>query len=456
MLAAPGQARVLLWPNGERAPGEVGALMAGAQTALASGGEAAWYNPAGMAKERRTVIVASGAVAELQHVSGQRGEGARAQAAPGFLSVVTGGSERQAEPRFSYGLFLAWPTRNRFETRLESDLVVGQEALPETLLGPQDLDALFPDGIARTETALGGGELSVLSPGLGFGLAITRWFRAGLSVRWDRVRLEERSQSFVNFSAAGEEGSGDALAGFSQTQADYEGSGARMIYTLGVQLDFTRVFTAGLTYRLPSREEHGRGRVFLARSSGLTVSSGDQELLDTQESVFVDEGSVPFQLRTPGEWRLGLGFLFDVLTVEVDWVKREGVGSYAAFPAQESTSTAGRITQLPAFTTSLRPSEGYALGLAFSAGGEGTLLLGYAHDGSGVPADDALFRKVQVSTFSGGYHFARGPFSGSMGVVYRSAEESNAAFPELGGGAAQENDVSYSAYGFQLGASFIF
>jgi long-subunit fatty acid transport protein len=455
LLARDADARVLIWPNGERAPGEVGSLMAGAQVAVASGSEAIWYNPAGMAKERRTVLTANQIVVDTDEVSTGSSDGATARAGPGFLAWVTSPSQRRSAHRLSYGFSLTWPIRNRLETRLDSLARIGQEALPDALLGPLDLDAVFPDGIERSEAAQGMGELDVVSPGLALGFVIAPWLRTGLAIRWERVRLAERSQAFVGFSAEGPENSGDSLSGFSRTAATLEGEAARLNYVLGFQLDVARSFSAGLTYRFPSRDERGHGRVFLSRASALTVTRSHQVVLDTEDSFLVDQDEVPFELRTPGELRIGAAFLFDLFSIELDWIRRDALGGYEVFPALESDPAGGGVRQFPSVRTSLQATSSYALGLVLAMGRGASLLAGFAHDASGVPTDDAVFRHFDLTTLSAGYHFARGPFSASLGLVYRFGEESGVNFPDPGGGEVLSNDVSFSSYGFGLGFSYI-
>ena len=153
------KARVLLFPNGERAPGELGAPMAGAQVALASGTEAAWYNPAGMAKEGRTVLSGGGFGPELHDVNINGSQVASLRSVPGFLSFSTSPSSPETRRRFSYGFFLFWPVQNEFSTQLVDDQVIDQQGLPSSLLGPLDLDAIFPEGIDRSESTSGFGEL---------------------------------------------------------------------------------------------------------------------------------------------------------------------------------------------------------------------------------------------------------------------------------------------------------
>ncbi len=448
-------ARVLLMPNGEGTPGQLGLFMAGAQVAVTSGAEAAWYNPAGMAKESRTLLAADGFGTVTENVNVRDSEGSSARAAPGFLSLVASTSERGRRPRFSFGSFLAWPLNHRFTTRLESRTTIGQAGLPESLTGPAQVDALFPDGIERTETARGLGSLQVVSPGFGFGLAAGPWFRFGGSFRLERVHLEERSETLVRFSAVGEQGSGDSLSGSSRTLAHFQGDGSRTISTLGFQADLARSFSAGLAIRFPSTDERGSGRILYSRGRALSVSRGGEPLVDSADFTFVEADEVEFSLRTPRELRVGLALLFDTLTVEFDWIRREALGSYEVFPARESAPESGAPFQTSPLRTSLEGSTSYALGVALGVGGGGSFLLGFALDSSGVPADDPVFRNVDFNTVSGGYYFVRGAFAASLGFTYRESDERAVNFPLLGEDDPVQEQIKISSYGFHLGFSFI-
>ena len=458
MLALPQllQARVLLFPNGERMPGEIGVFMGGAQVALASGTEAAWYNPAGMAKEARTVVSGGGFGMELQDVELDSGAAPAIRPLPGFLSFSTSPSASGAEHRFSYGFFLFWPVQNEFPTRLVDDRSIDQQGLPPTLLGPQDLDALFPDGIARSENAGGFGELSIAVLGFAAGIEIAEWFRAGVSLRWERLRFEERTDAVVAFAAGGTAENPDVLSGFQQTSAVLLGEAQRFVYTLGFQIDQGRSLTWGLTFRFPSQGHRGDGSISLAQSSGLRVTQSNQDLVDTREFLLVREQGVNFALRSPGEIKLGVAWRLDTFTIELDWTRAQRQGGYQVFPAVASGPESTRAVQIAPLRTALNEVDRYAVGVAVSSGESSSFLFGFTRDTSAVPADDPVFRKVDLNTLSGGYYLSRGAFSGSAGVAYRFGEESAVSFPQFDGATAVPGAVSFQSYSLLVGASYIF
>lgn len=448
-------ANVLLFPNGGRAPGELGALMAGAQVALASGTEAAWYNPAGMAKEARTVLTAGGFGAELQEVRPGSGDGAY-RPLPGFVSFSTSASPPASANRLSYGFFLYWPVDHSFSTSLTDARVIAQQDIPASLVGPVNLDALFPDGIERSEYTAGFGELLVLTTGAALGYEAFDGIRVGVSVHWEHLRFTESSQSSVVFSAGGTPADTGDLTGFRQTSVTLLGESERLVYTLGIQADIGRRFTMGFTHRLPSRSHKGNGSFRLAQSGGLQVVDSGTVVSDAQEFSQIAEDGLPFVLRQPGESRLGLAWQLESFTVEVDWIRSRRLGSYQVFPTVSSDSASTRALQIDSLNTSLDAANRYALGLGFSVGENGSLLFGYARDRSAVAADDTLFRKVDLNTLSGGYYFTRGGFSGSAGLAYRSGEAPSTPFPRVDGDTTLKGDVSVKSYSMLLGGSYIF
>ena len=446
---------MLIFPNGERTPGELGVFMGGAQVALSSGTEAAWYNPAGMAKESRTVVTAGGFGVDVDEIRVNGSRELVVRPTPGFFSFTTSPTSPRSFPRFAYGFYLWWPVQHELPARFEDSRLVDQGGVPPTLVGATNLNALFPQGIGRQETARGFGELRIISPGFAFGLGLSRWLRAGMSARWERIRFEERSDSRVSFAAGGLPAP-DELNGFTQTSAVFQGDAQRLIYLFGLQVDFGRSFKAGLTYRLPSQNEDGSGDVFFAQQSSLTVTSGGVGVLDNSEFLFAQGDGLPFKLRTPDEFRLGLAMRFENVTAEVDWIRTGSLGSYEVFRALNGSPASTRSFQTARLTTSLNAVNRYAAGLAVAAGDNSAFLFGYARDTSGVPGDDPVFRKVDFDTLSAGYFFSRGALSASTGLVYRSAEEGAAAFPQLGGTGSLPGNVVIKSYSLRVGFSFIF
>jgi hypothetical protein len=96
------------------------------------------------------------------------------------------------------------------------------------------------------------------------------------------------------------------------------------------------------------------------------------------------------------------------------------------------------------------------VGVAVSSGESSSFLFGFTRDTSAVPADDPVFRKVDLNTLSGGYYLSRGAFSGSAGVSYRFGEESAVSFPPFDGATAVPGAVSFQSYSLLVGASYIF
>ena len=179
-------------------------------------------------------------------------------------------------------------------------------------------------------------------------------------------------------------------------------------------------------------------------------------MTDTQGFSLISAENLPFALRLPGQTRVGIALRLDSLTAELDWTRTRRLGAYQVFPAVSSDPVSSQALRIDPSETSLNQVDHYAMGLAFSFGATGSLLFGYAQERSAVPADDALFRKVDFETVAGGYFFTRGGFSGSAGLAYRFADESEAAIPELGGDTPVSASISLRSYALLVGGSYIF
>lgn len=296
----------------------------------------------------------------------------------------------------------------------------------------------------------------ILTTGAAMGYEGIEGFRMGFSARWELVQFAETSESSVVYSAGGSGATTGELTGFRNTTVALLGEAERLVYTFGLQYDFGRWLTAGFTYRPPSQSHSGTGSVRLAQSSGLQVVDSGSVLTDAQEFSLVAEDHLPFVLKLPAQLKLGLALQLTSFTLEVDWLRSRKLGSYQVFPEATSDPVSTRSLQIGPLETSLHEVDRYAAGLALPVGESGSMLFGYAQDRSAVPSSDAVFRTISLETFSGGYYFTRGGFSGSAGLVYQFAKEPATEFPQLGGEPSVTTNVSIKSYALLAGASYIF
>ncbi|MCH7476829.1 MAG: hypothetical protein IIA14_01860 [SAR324 cluster bacterium] len=457
-LLLPGSlaAQVVLFPHGGGLPGEIAPFLAGAQGALASGPEAVWFNPAGLAKEGRTKVTAGASLLDSSHpfLGGARGE--VSGVAPGFLSLGGSFTRRGSFPQINYGFFFSETGNHEFRVPLDRREVADQSALPPTQVGPGNLNALFPNGIGVAHRATGVGKLEVTAPGVAIGMAFAKWIRLGLSIRLENVVLAERSETVRTFFAVGAPGSGTSLAGFAHTSALLEGESERLVYTLGLQVDFGDSVSTGLTVRLPSEHRKGQGRVFLAQSSSLRVTQAGQNVQDSVAFSVIDASNVKFRLESPLETRLGIAFLFRGVVVEVDAIRVDDQDAYQVFPAQQSGPPSTQATQLPALRTSGEAVTRYAAGMAVKLGRDTSLLLGLATDESAVPEGDPLFTRIDLVTFATGFFFAQGPFSAAFGVTLTVGDAGPSQVPQPGSATPLAATVAYESFSLRLGGSYLF
>lgn len=452
LLATGAHARQLLLPHGETPPGELGFLMAGAQIALASGSEAGWYNPAGLVKESRARLLVGGLGVSEGRVEAGEGSGGFWGTDGGYASWSSGVPRSGRGAKVAFGVFYAAPFKMEFSLDITDERVVDSTALRPSLAQGRNIDILFPDGLTRTEHTTGAGRMESFQPGVAFALKLTEGFRLGFSLKYERLRLESGYASQTSYS--GENGAGTAFfSGVNNQAGGLEGDVERWMGAMGVQVDLGKAFTLGVIYEV-SGTLGGEGALFYARNETLSISEGGVGT-NFSESVLVDEKKVGFDLKRPLKFGLGLAYISDELVVELDILKYAAQSAYQVFPALPSSPDSSTPAEFPATYHSLEGTTHYALGLAFPTGGRNAFLLGMATDVSGVPADDPLFRSIQINTVSGGYYSSKGKLSWSVGGAYRYGSSSQAVFPETEGTTPIEADIQYKALSFRLTGSYL-
>ena len=164
----------ILVPQRPAMAGVTGRYFADAQTAMAAGVDAQWYNPAGLPLGPRRAVSA-GAVPIMREqltASGQAEEQLRAGA--GFVAMAWGPDPRGDYPRLGVGWHLSWPDAEDMSASASTGGVIDAGAVPSDLRGGTDISSAFPEGIRREERSTGRGALQTLSIGAQVGLAARR------------------------------------------------------------------------------------------------------------------------------------------------------------------------------------------------------------------------------------------------------------------------------------------
>lgn len=453
----PACARTLLLPNAGTVAGEVAPLMAGAQVALAGGPEALFHNPAGLALEARTVATAGAQPATWQEADA--GEAERAfGSGPGFFALADPLGSARGYPRFAYGVGLSWPLAQEITLRYQDESPGTEASLPPGLADSGDVDSALPGGFTIRERSDGLGRLRAGGPGLGLAVAVADWFRVGAGLRIERVTLSQRSRTDRFYEGRDSNGSVDELDGHSLNELVLQGHADRLVYALGLQVDLGPGATAGLVLRLPSDHLSGAGRVYLNRDRHLLLTSDGSPVAGypRDELVVIDEEDVAFRLESPRALHLGLAFRFDWMVAELDVIRVGEQSAYEVFPAAESGPSSTDAARLGPLRTAGEGTTRMALGLAFSGGPGTSYLLGLAVDPAATPADDPLFRRLNLLTVSGGIYRTAGRFSGAAGVSYRFADAPAVRLAEPGTEADAIRPVSYTHAAVHLAGSVAF
>lgn len=453
LVNRPAFARVFLISNGQNLPGEFGFLMGGAQAALASGGESFAFNPAGLVRETGEQLSVGGLLLRFQKLGTGAGEISEFTSTPANISWSGEISQGRGFPRFAYGISLVQTLENRFPSIIDDLRTGGTEALPFGLGGPPAaFNTDFPNGVQVSETSDGLGELSITSSSLGLAVAMADWARLGFAVRLERVHLAQRSQMALEFSGS----SGPlTLEGQSLTAWMVEGDAERISYSLGVQMSLGEGLSFGAAVFFPTRTLSGNGRVSLRHNSRLATAGGGS-VPSNNLAVVIDSRGLPFRLERPRVVNIGLAFVSDWFLAEFDLIQVDNLGPYQVLPATDSRPPSTQPVQQPALTTSSEGALNFSVGMAFLQSERTSWLVGLTSDQSPVPADDPVFRKVDLTTLALGVYHVRGRFSGTLGFSFQQADASQLSFPASDGSAPIFRRVRLSSTGFHATGSMGF
>jgi hypothetical protein len=454
----PAVAGVLLVPNGAAAPGELGFGMGGAQAALASGGEALWYNPAGLANERGSRLTLSGELLRWQTSAGDGPAVTSAGLGLGSVAYAHALGSRRGYPRFTLGLSLALTADPHLPSQIAGPRTGSAASLPpglsvdgSTWQNGTVLDGDFPSGLALSDSGDALGELRVFTPSLGLGIATSDWLRLGLALHVERISFSERLTRATTYSGSD---ASNKLSGTSLLAWSVTGEALRLTPALGVQLDLSGSLLLGITLVLPAQSMAGSGHVHYQRSDAFAwdVGGGPQSAAGT---VLVDRSGQAFRLDSPQRTQVGLAWRSDTFLVEFDVYRSGTVGSYTVLPAADSVPPSDAFT-LPALHTSANAVLGFAVGMAYAQSERTSLLLSLAVDPSPVPADDPLYRSVTFVTVGAGAYHVRGDLSLSIGLVLREGHENAVSFAAPDGGQAVLASATIRQVAVQFGTSLAF
>lgn len=446
LLANPSSASPLLLATGERPFGPGAGGLGGVQAALAGSVDAAWHNPAGLARDPREEAYLDAGALELGETTLGKNGRSNLTALPGAVGWVSGPTRRR--PWLGFGFFVHAPVWQSPSDHIDETRTIATADLPPAASGAVSPGA-FPGGIERGESGISSGALTIVAAGAGLGVRLSDGLRLGAAVRVERVSLRLR-EAFTQ-SYAAEEG-GATLSGFTQSSADLAGEANRAVAVVGIQMDVTERVSVALISRQPSYHLGGSGSVRINRTDSLTVSSGGTSTAFTH----VQSDHTPFELRSAGSLRLGVGFQSGTMALELDVEQGLPLGAYKVFPALESGPPSTTAARQDALVTRSNGVTRYGIAALFAQDSDASWLFSFATDPSPVPAFDSIFRKMDVYRFTAGYYATRGRFAGAVRLGYETAETPATRFPHLTDSDAVTVPARFTRWTLGCSGSYVF
>lgn len=453
-LALPAAAGPVLYPNGQPMPGELGYLLGGAYAALASGGEAMWYNPAGLADAPRRRLTVGGDLLRSRRITA--GGPSVEDAGPGSGSLAYADVLGRAHgfPRYGVGFAFADVAQVRLPSRFDHTSQGRAADLPPGFPVPPGFDTDFPDGYRLRETGEAEGALRVLSPSVGLAVAPADWFRVGVGLYVERLTMSLRSSGVQTFDGSANSGS-NTITGDSQRAWSVTGDSLRYATAVGVQMDMAGRLVLGLVWRSPTETLSGSGRLHYQRADDIAIGVGAPGT-PQQETAIVNGDGLPFRLDAPGRVTVAVALRSDRVLVELDAYRVLPQATQQVLPSTETQPPSTLARVLPPVETTGRGALGMALGVAWARSDRTSLVLGIGSHPSAVAADDGVFRNVPVTVISGGVYHVRGDVSGSVGLVHRRASANGVRFPAPDGSEGPPQSVDVVDLAIQAAGSLSF
>jgi hypothetical protein len=449
----PCAAQVLIYPNGQRIPGELAGALGGASIALVTGPESAWINPAGLASDAGPALTAGADTLEYDTTTVSGRSNSRFDAAPAFAAFAWGSGGRRNEPGWGAALALDWPTFIRHRTSTGSTDTIRADKVP----GQIDTGGLdvFEDGIHTRRTGSGVGELRVLSTAFAAAYGPSDAIRFGFSVEWQRVEFLDQSASLTTYRADIHDGADQSYRAHVLAESRFEGQVDRIVPALGVQVRPITGVLLGIYARLPSRFAGGNGSVRWSQSSGAALDSGDSRSAPVSSLATAERAGEEFDLRTPLEAGFGLGFAGSSTSFEFDMVRSYGEPRYSVLAVPESAPPSTSVFQPRAYRTGSVPTTHWRTGFTLSVGDNAAWMLGVRDDSSDVTPDDPVFRRLDLYTVSTGWAVQRGSASASFGLFYQYSSPQHVSFPSPLGDTHSQESVDVKGLGLRLAGTWL-
>lgn len=453
LLTAPLRASPLLLSTSDR-PFGPSSGMGGVQVALAGSTDALWANPAGIARNTFSEGFFDAGALTLQDVTIGKLSDSTLDASPGGGGWVRGPTRER--PRWGYAVGIHVPAWQNVNSSLDDTRLITGGQLPGSVTGSLSYSTLFPGGIHRQEFDTSSGDLQVVAPMAGVGYRVSDSLRVGAMLMLQRVSFRIQESFAQSFSAEDNTTTANVLAGSTQSSSAYHGEANRMVLSFGAQWELSSQIVLGATWRQPSQAIGGVGQVRVNRSDSLLVTQNRGTLQQATAVTHIDASDTAFELRSPGSLRLGVGFLMDTLVVSLDLEQVRAIPRYKVFPSLQATPPSTVASRQDPLSTQSNAVTRYSVTTALAQGNQASWFFGFSTDPSPVPANDPIFRKVDLYRFNTGYYVTRGPLAGAVRLGYTVAESPLVRFRHLSDEDGVTQSVRITQWTLGFSGSYVF
>ncbi|MDH4121539.1 MAG: outer membrane protein transport protein [Deltaproteobacteria bacterium] len=427
----------LLVPNGMDMPGETGVLTGGAQTAMVTGAEAAWYNPAGLTGESSQKISLSSSLFSTRRVSAGAGT---AQSYPAGQTFV---AFSQPVGDWAYGLYFARPAVGDLPLRWRGS-VIGAPSPLTTFQWPG-----FTGQVSHAMAGVSSTRMEWVEPGAAVGVNLGGGVRVGYRLGYVRMTVQESSQQTDQFQQAG---GASTLTGVSHSMVDRWGEMEWISHTLGVQYHWGKSIRLGLTWRPAVEPLASRGGVRYTQVSQSSLNGA----LPVTDTLVVDQPAAGFRWGQPEVVRFGLALVGEDYLMEMDITSQGALGPRVIQSAQASQPSSTVAFQFPGLTSKFSPVTQVGITTLWTVSETFGWSVAVATDTSPVDNQDPLFRRLDLQTITLGMFEARDEVSWTASFRARLGVNSQAVFPSADGGPGAVTKLTWEEYSLIFGGSLLF
>lgn len=424
----------LILPNYARVTvGQAEGLEGGAFIARTGNALSNWYNPAGLVKAATAELNASATAYEQTSIQ---------------LEGLTTGAKgsRLATIGSFFGGVLGSPIFDGDNLRLGFSVTTPVQWRPGTITGASHFNLAGKSNDVGVTTEV---ELSQMIPGLALGFRTGGALRMGAGLGVAVTGLSQRLALTVRQVSA------DSVLTATRTSTS-EGSSYEGLVQAGAQWDLGSRFILGAHVVSPG--------LHILGSSKLSFESGVYRA-DRYEDTVIRDQEADFEYRIPVKAGAGIAYKLDRGEVEADVSYHGATDPYALYESAVTGTRTVLVGGVPAVTSpSMSPRANdwesvtnWAVGGNYRINERVRLHAGFYTDAS--PVSDptvSMFRKVDLTGWTGGASWQGDNFSGSLGLGYSSGKSDRLVVTDAGSGVRSETSLTVRSLRAAYAISFTF